>query len=420
MKKLVIVESPTKAKTIGRFLGKHFTVSSSMGHLIDLPRSKIGVDVDNNFTPSYIVIKGKSKLLNQLKKQMAASSVVYLATDCDREGEAISWHLRERLKQGGDKEFLRVVFHEITPQAIRKAFANTQPLDLNKVNAQQARRILDRVVGYLLSPLLWKKLAKGLSAGRVQSVALKLIAQRDREIQVFNPEEYWKLIAKLKREQKNSLAFDAELVKHKNKKLEIKNAQQMDNIVLELKNARYFVAAVKKAEKKRNAYPPFITSTLQQSAFSRLHFSARKTMLLAQQLYEGIELGEKGQIGLITYMRTDSVKIAETAVENIRKFIADNYGANYLPDKPIFYKSRASAQQAHEAIRPTSVLNTPEQVKDYLDEGQYKLYVLIWQRTVACQMRSARYLTNNVEVSAKEYSFVARGIVLLFDGFLKV
>ncbi len=421
MKKLVIVESPTKARTISRILGKEFIVFSSMGHIIDLPRRKIGVDIEDNFSPTYVVIPGKKKILTQLKKEVKKSDIVYLATDQDREGEAISWHLRDRLQdKKKTRKFLRVVFHEITPQAIKEAFAATGHIDENKVNAQQARRVLDRIVGYFLSPLLWKKVAKGLSAGRVQSVALKLIVQRERQIQSFVPQEYWKIEALLKRKKENYQELTAELTKCDNQKIDLKNEDHTHNIIEELSKQEYVVSAVKKKEKRRNPYAPFVTSTLQQDAFNKLKFTTRQTMLIAQQLYEGIELGDEGPIGLITYMRTDSVRIANVALEQIRKFIGDNYGANYLPTKPHVYKSKKSAQEAHEAIRPTSIERRPEELEKHLSPEQYKLYELIWKRTVASQMKSAVYMTSTIEVTAGRYLFALSGSILIFDGFLKI
>ncbi len=421
MKKLVIVESPTKARTISRILGKDFVVYSSMGHIIDLPRRKIGVDIDDNFNPTYVVIPGKKKILTQLKKEVKNSDIIYLATDQDREGEAISWHLRDRLQdKKKTREFLRVVFHEITPQAIKEAFAATEHIDENKVNAQQARRVLDRIVGYFLSPLLWKKVAKGLSAGRVQSVALKLIVQRERQIQSFIPQEYWKIEALLKRKKEKFDELTAELIKYENQKIDLKNEEHSKGIIEELKKQEYIVTAVKKKEKRRNPYAPFITSTLQQDAFNKLKFTTRKTMLIAQQLYEGVELGDEGPIGLITYMRTDSVRIADVALNQIRKFIGDNYGAKYLPAKPHVYKSKKSAQEAHEAIRPTSIERRPEELEKHLSPDQYKLYELIWKRTLASQMKAALYMTSTVEITAGKYLFALSGSILIFDGFLKI
>ncbi|MFH2137903.1 MAG: type I DNA topoisomerase [Candidatus Omnitrophota bacterium] len=421
MKKLVIVESPTKARTIGRILGKDYVVYSSMGHVIDLPRRKIGVDIEQDFKPTYSIITGKKKILTQLKKEAKNTDVVYLATDPDREGEAISWHLKDQLRdKANNRSFLRVVFHEITPQAIEEAFNHPHEVDQSKVYAQQARRILDRIVGYFLSPLLWKKVAKGLSAGRVQSVALKIIVQRERQIEEFNPEEYWKVEAELKRREGNKEIFTAELIKCGQEKIKVQKQEEADKIIEELKVQSYAVSAVNKREKKRNPYPPFITSTLQQDAFNKLKFTARKTMMIAQQLYEGIELGEEGPIGLITYMRTDSVKIADSALAKVRKFIQDEYGKQYLPAKPNVYRSKGSAQEAHEAIRPTAVERIPAQVMGYLSDDQYKLYELIWKRTVASQMLPARYLAITIEIAAGRFLFSTSGAVPLFDGFLKI
>jgi len=421
MKKLVIVESPTKARTIGRILGDDFAVYSSMGHIIDLPRRKFGVDIEQNFNPTYVVIPNKKKVVSRLKKEVKKSKTVYLATDQDREGEAISWHLREQLKdKRNNREFLRVMFHEITPQAIKEAFSSPVSIDTNKVNAQQARRVLDRIVGYFLSPLLWKKVAKGLSAGRVQSVSLKLIVQRERQIQNFVPQEYWKIEALLKTTKQTPAKFKAELVKIDNRKIDLKKEKDASLIIDNLKKQRYIVSALKKREKKRNPYAPFITSTLQQDAFNKLKFTTRKTMLIAQQLYEGVELGEEGPIGLITYMRTDSVRIADVALKQIRKFITDNYGEKYLPAKPHVYKSKKTAQEAHEAIRPTSMLHTPESVQKYLTAEQHKLYELIWKRTLASQMKPAVYQVSSADIQAGKYLFAASGSTLIFDGFLKV
>ncbi len=420
MKNLVIVESPTKARTIGKILGKNYAVYSSMGHIIDLPRRKIGVDVDQDFTPTYVVIPGKKKILTQLKKEVKTSEVIYLATDQDREGEAISWHLRESLQdKKKSRKFLRVVFHEITPDAIKQAFKNPSELDLNMVNAQQARRVLDRVVGYFLSPLLWKKVAKGLSAGRVQSVSLKLIVIRERQIQNFVPEEYWKIEANLKRKEKNFEEFSAELVKCDGQKIELAKQEQVENIVGYLEKSEYVVSSVKNKEKKRNPYAPFITSTLQQDAFNKLKYTARKTMMIAQQLYEGIDLGMEDPIGLISYMRTDSVKIADVALVQIRAYIEEKFGKAYLPAKPKVYKSKKSAQEAHEAIRPTSIDRTPAQMQQYLSQDQYKLYELIWKRTIASQMQSAVYIINTIEITAGKYLFSASGSIIKFEGFLK-
>ncbi|MBU1924585.1 MAG: type I DNA topoisomerase [Candidatus Omnitrophica bacterium] len=421
MKKLVIVESPTKAKTISKILAGEYTVYSSMGHIIDLPRRKIGVDVEQDFSPTYVVIPGKKKTLSQLKKEAKKSVEIYLATDHDREGEAISWHLKEQLQdKKGKQKFLRVIFHEITPGVIKEAFTHPIGIDQNKVNAQQARRVLDRIVGYFLSPLLWQKVAKGLSAGRVQSVALRLLVEREREIEGFKPEEYWKIEANLKKKVAESLVFSAELDKCEGKKIKIENEKNAQSILMELKKEKYAVSSVEKKERKRKPYPPFITSTLQQDAFNKLRFTARKTMIIAQQLYEGVELGEEGPVGVITYMRTDSVKIADSAINQIREFVNKVYGKQYLPSMPRIYKSKRSAQEAHEAIRPTLISRTPDDIKELLTPEQFKLYELIWKRAVASQMNEAKFLTNSIGIQAGRYLFIATGSVLLFDGFLKV
>lgn len=421
MKNLVIVESPTKAKTIGKILGNKYKICSSMGHIIDLPRRKIGVDIDNDFNPTYVIIPGKKKTLSELKRHAKNSSVIYLATDEDREGEAISWHLKNQLQaKKADKEFLRVVFHEITPEAVKEAFSHPVEIDQNMVDAQQARRVLDRIVGYFLSPLLWKKVAKGLSAGRVQSVALKLIVTRERQIKNFKPEEYWRIEGLFKRKKAAYEEFKAELTKCDGQKIKIERLKNVEDIITELKTKEYSVYRVKKGQKRRNPQAPFITSTLQQDAFNRLKFTTRKTMMVAQQLYEGIELGDQGPIGLITYMRTDSVQIAAPALKQLRQFIEHAYGKDYLPHKPRLYKSKRSAQQAHECIRPSSIMRKPDDIRQYLSQEQFKLYELIWKRTVASQMNPAVFLTNTIDISADKYLFTASGSNLKFDGFLKV
>jgi DNA topoisomerase-1 len=417
-KSLVIVESPTKAKTINKILGKDFTVFSSIGHIIDLPKKRMGVDIKNNFNPDYVVIPGKTKVLSQLKKEAKGKEKIYLATDPDREGEAISWHLKNRL--GQDKQFLRVIFHEITQRAVEEAFKNPKALDLNKVNAQQARRILDRLVGYFLSPLLWKKVAGGLSAGRVQSVATKLIVEREREIENFIPQEYWEIEAELERvkgQGSRVKGFIAKLEKIENKKAEIKNKEQAERIVEEVKKEEFIVTDVQEKEKKRNPSAPFTTSTLQQEAFNRLNFTTYKTMLLAQQLYEGIELGEAGPVGLITYIRTDAVRISDVALKELRDYILKSYGKDYLPDEPHIYKAKKAAQEAHEAIRPTQVEKTPELIKGFLTPEQYKLYNLIWKRFVASQMNPAIFSITSVDISAGKFLFRATGSRLIFAGF---
>ncbi len=421
-KNMVIVESPAKAKTIGKFLGSSFFVRSSMGHVRDLPEKKLSVDVENNFTPEYKVIPSRKKLVSELLGDSKKADAIYLASDLDREGEAIAWHLSQVLELP-EKKVHRVTFNEITKDAILEAFKHPNPINMAKVNAQQARRILDRLVGYQLSPLLWKKITKGLSAGRVQSVAVRLIVEREKEIKEFTPQEYWKITAELKRISENtdkpedSKAFKAILQKFKNENIEIKNEQQAKGIVDELQKAEYRVASVKKQTKRNNAPPPFTTSLLQQQASTRLQFSAKKTMLIAQQLYEGIDIGTQGTVGLITYMRTDSFHISEQALSSCRIHIADTYGKDYLPEKPNIHASnKQGTQGAHEAIRPTVVEYTPESIKDFLTKDQYKLYELIWKRFVASQMQPALYAVTDVEIISGLYTFKARGRVLLFDG----
>jgi len=418
-KSFVIVESPTKAKAISNFLGKDFRVFASMGHLIDLPANRMGIDLEKDFCPHYVIIRGKQKILRELKKESMNSDKVYLATDPDREGEAMGWHIKNRL--GKDKEFLRVIFHEITPSAVKEAFSKPGQIDLNKVNAQQTRRILDRIVGYFLSPLLWKKVARGLSAGRVQSVALRLIVERERQIKEFIPQEYWEIEAELQKKPETRAqkpeSFIAKLEKVNEKKVEIKNKTEADKIVEDLRDKEFKVLDIQEKERKRFSPPPFVTSTLQQEAFNKLRFTANKTMFLAQQLYEGISLGNAGIIGLITYMRTDSVKISDSALREVRQFIKEKFGKEYLPSKPYIYKSKKTAQEAHEAIRPTSVERRPEDIKEFLTQEQYKLYELIYKRFVASQMTPAIFLETVIDIKADKYLFKARGEKLKFKGY---
>lgn len=419
-KNLVIVESPAKAKTIGKFLGSTFSVRSSMGHVRDLPERKLAVDIENDFAPEYKVIPSRKKLVSELLADSKNADAVYLASDLDREGEAIAWHLTQVL-QLSDKKVHRVTFNEITKDAIVDAFNHPGPINMAKVNAQQARRILDRLVGYQISPLLWKKITKRLSAGRVQSVAVRLIVEREKEIKDFKPQEYWKITAELRPILRDSAgdvkAFKAILQKFNNENIEIKNEQQAKGIIDELLKGEYIVANVKKQTKRNNAPPPFTTSLLQQQASTRLQFSAKKTMLIAQQLYEGIDIGAKGTVGLITYMRTDSFHISEQALSSCRKFITDQYGENYLPEKPNIHASdKKGTQGAHEAIRPTAVEYAPESLKDFLTNDQYKLYELIWNRFVASQMKPALYAVTEAEINSGTYIFKARGRELLFDG----
>lgn len=422
-KTLVIVESPTKSKTIEKFLGKNYTVKASMGHLRDLPKSTLGVtflpdeEHANEFEPKYINIRGKGDLIKSLKAEAKKADKVLLATDPDREGEAISWHLAFIL--GIDPtSACRIEFHEITAAAVKDAIKHPRCIDMDMVDAQQARRILDRIVGYQLSPLLWRKIRKGLSAGRVQSVATKIVADRDREIEDFVPVEYWTLSAKLREGSKGQL-FEAEAVKYKGKKLELHNEQEARAAEKALSKADYIVSDAVKKERKRHPVPPFTTSSMQQEANKKLNFSAKKTMMLAQQLYEGVSLG-KTSVGLITYMRTDSVRLADVAVDEIRDYIKQNFGSEFCPAKENHYSTKKNAQDAHEAIRPTSVMRTPSEMQEYLTNDQLKLYTLIWNRVVASQMTDAVYDVTTLTIDAADYQLRATGSVLNFPGFLQL
>jgi len=415
-KSLVIVESPTKAKTIGKILGSGFSVVPSMGHLIDLPKKKLGVVIENNFEPSYEVLAGRKKILATLKKEAKNKECVYVATDPDREGEAIGWHIKEWLFK--DKDIKRVVFHEITSQAVSEAFKHPRDFDLKMVEAQISRRVLDRVVGYFLSPLLWKKIARGLSAGRVQSVALKIIVEREKEIQKVIPQEYWEIEAEVEKKQDGT--FLVKLEKINNEKPQIKNQEEADNIAADIKTKALAVSGVEEKEKKRYPYAPFITSTLQQEAFNKLRFNASKTMILAQQLYEGLSIGESGPIGLITYMRTDSTQVAPEAIKEVRSLIARDYGQDYLPESPNIYKVKKFAQEAHEAIRPTLIQSSPDSLKMHLNTDQLKLYELIYRRFVSSQMTPARYLVATVDITAEKYLFTVSSTSTIFDGFSAV
>lgn len=422
-KTLVIVESPTKSKTIEKFLGKNYTVKASMGHLRDLPKSTLGVtflpdeDHANEFEPKYINIRGKGDLIKSLKAEAKKADKVLLATDPDREGEAISWHLAFIL--GIDPtSACRIEFHEITAAAVKDAIKHPRCIDMDMVDAQQARRILDRIVGYQLSPLLWRKIRKGLSAGRVQSVATKIVADRDREIEDFVPVEYWTLSAKLREGSKGQL-FEAEAVKYQGKKLELHNEQEARAAEEALSKADYIVSDAVKKERKRHPIPPFTTSSMQQEANKKLNFSAKKTMMLAQQLYEGVSLG-KTSVGLITYMRTDSVRLAEVAISEIRDYIKQNFGSEFCPAKENHYSTKKNAQDAHEAIRPTSVMRTPAEMQEYLTNDQLKLYTLIWNRVVASQMTDAVYDVTTLTIDAADYQLRATGSVLKFPGFLQL
>jgi len=416
-KSLVIVESPTKSKTINKILGPNYEVVSSMGHLIDLPSSRLGVDVENNFAPTYVVISKRKKYLTKLKKAAKGKEAIYLAADPDREGEAICWHISRKI--GAGKKVYRVRFHEITKDAILDAFNNPDDINMNLVNSQQARRILDRIVGYKLSPLLWKKVSRGLSAGRVQSVAVMLVVEREKEIIAFKPREYWDIEAELKKKQ-DSLSFVAKLDKKSGKKIEIKNKKQTDELITILKKETYIVNGIKETKRKRRPPAPFTTSKLQQEAFNKLRFPVHRTMKLAQELYEGIELGKESPVGLITYMRTDSVRIADVAQQSAKKYIIDKFGGEYIPKAFNIYKSKKGAQEAHEAIRPTLPLRDPESVKKFLNENQFKVYKLIWDRFIASQMKEAIMLLTAIEIKAGSFTFRVTGSVMLFDGFLKV
>ncbi|MGE0452905.1 MAG: type I DNA topoisomerase [Vicinamibacteria bacterium] len=417
-KNLVIVESPAKAKTINKYLGKDFDVKASMGHVRDLPKKTLGVDVKQGFTPQYEALPARKKVLDELKAAAKDAPTIYLAADPDREGEAICWHLAEELGPRAKKKVRRVVFNEITKRAIAAAFEHPSEVDLKKVDAQQARRILDRLVGYKVSPLLWEKVRRGLSAGRVQSVALKMICEREREIRAFVPEEYWTVVAQLAAGQPP--VFPANLVKRAGQNLEVTNGEQAAAIRRDLEAASYRVEKLQARERRRFPVPPFITSKLQQEAFKKRRFSVKKTMQLAQRLYEGVELGGEGSMGLITYMRTDSTRVSDDALAAVRERIAQSYGAEYLPERPISYKTGKDAQDAHEAIRPTDLSRDPEQVKRFLSKDEYELYKLIWNRFVASQMRPALYDETVAEIAAGDYLLRARGAVLKFKGFLAV
>ena len=418
MSNLVIVESPAKAKTIKKYLGDNFEVIASMGHIRDLPKSKIGVDIENDFTPQYIEIKGKEELIKSLKKQAKKSDYVYLATDPDREGEAISWHLAQMLGLDvTDKN--RVTFNEITKTGVKAGMDQPREIDLYLVNAQQARRILDRIVGYKLSPFLWKKVRRGLSAGRVQSVAVRIIVDRENEIREFVTQEYWSIDAKLTAPGSRKV-FPAKLTGINGKKVDVNSKEEADKILASLEHSPFVVTGVKKSVHKKSPAPPFTTSTLQQEASRRLGFQARRTMKAAQELYEGIDVAGMGAVGLITYMRTDSLRISEEARTAAYKYINEKYGDNYLPEKPNFYKTKANSQDAHEAIRPSLPELTPERVKQSLTSDQYKLYKLIWERFIASQMAKALHDTVSVDILANDCNFKASGYSVKFDGYTVV
>ena len=410
--KLIIVESPSKANTIKKFLGSNVKVVASMGHVRDLPKSKLGIDVEHDFEPQYINIRGKANLINSLKKDAKNAKVVYLATDPDREGEAIAWHLAYLLGIPEDS-VCRVTFNEITKETVKESMKKPRKIDMNLTDAQQARRVLDRIVGYKISPILWKKVKRGLSAGRVQSVAVKLIVDRENEIEKFIPEEYWNILATL---SKNNDKFIARFYGKDGKKIELHKKEEVDEILQNLKNAKYIVTDVKKGEKKRTPAPPFTTSTMQQEASRKLSFPIRKTMQIAQGLYEGVKVAERGTVGLITYMRTDSTRISEEARNSAKVHITNKYGANYYENR--YYRTKAGAQDAHEGIRPTYVDLEPEKIKDSLTADQYKLYRLIYNRFIASQMAPAVYDTISANIDANNYNFRASGQTLRFKGFM--
>jgi len=416
-KPVIIVESPAKTRTLAKILGNAYTIEASMGHVRDLPKSQLGVDIQNDFQPTYIPLPDRKETLNRLKAVTQGAPTVYLATDPDREGEAIAWHIQQAL---GLQNAQRIEFNEITASAVLRALQHPRAIDMHRVNAQQARRVLDRLVGYQISPLLWRKLRGGrnaLSAGRVQSVAVRLIVEREREIRAFVPEEYWKITATLTPKTEH-FPFDAELRQKGDAKIELKTEADANAVLSDLQGATYIVESVEKRQRRRTPPPPFITSTLQQEASRKLGFSAKRTMQIAQQLYEGVELGDEGAVGLITYMRTDSVRLSNEALQMAREFIQANYAPDYLPDKPRQYKTKSGAQDAHEAIRPTDVNRTPDSVKPYLTPEQYRLYELIWKRFVASQMAEAQLEVTSVNIRARDYLFRASGTVVLFDGFL--
>lgn len=417
-KNLVIVESPAKAKTIGKYLGPGYEVKASMGHVRDLPKSKIGVDIEHDFTPNYQPIKGKEEIIGELKKSAKSSEKVYLATDPDREGEAISWHLKELLELP-DEKACRVTFNEITKRVVSESIAAPRAIDMDLVDAQQARRMLDRIVGYQLSPLLWKKIRRGLSAGRVQSVATRLVCDREDEIRAFRPEEYWTVNVDLDRIAPNLGGFTAQFY-GREKKMELHSEQEVNTVRDAVQGSAFAVTGVKRQDKSRNPAPPFITSTLQQEASRKLNMTPRRTMSIAQQLYEGVDIAGEGTVGLITYMRTDSLRLSNDALDAAKQFIHSRYGAEYYPEKTRVFKTKSGAQDAHEAIRPSDVNLTPESIKKDLTGEQYRLYKLIWSRFLACQMAAAVYDSVSIEVESAGYTFHASHSSIKFSGFTAV
>jgi len=416
-KSLVIVESPAKAKTIKKFLGPNYTVKASIGHIIDLPKSKLGVDIDNNFNPQYITIRGKGDVLKEIKSEAKKADKVFLATDPDREGEAISWHLSNALNIDNDTT-CRIEFNEITKNAIKHAIKNPRKIDMHLVDAQQARRVLDRLVGYQISPLLWRKMRKGLSAGRVQSVATKLIKEREEEINAFVPQEYWSILAKLK--TKNNEKFEGKFSRGPEGIKDLNNENEVNSILNRLDSKKLTITEIKETEKKRSASNPFTTSTLQQEASNKLGFSTKKTMSIAQQLYEGVDVAKVGTVGLITYIRTDSIRLSEEAVKNISEYIETKFGKEYISTTKRVEKKAKGVQDAHEAIRPTEVLWEPDKIKESLTKDQFKLYKIIWERTVASFMSPAVFDTISIELEENDVTFKASGSRLKFKGFLEV
>ncbi len=428
-KNLVIVESPAKTKTLSKFLGKDFDIMATVGHIIDLPKSKLSIDVDNDFQPDYAVIKGKEKIITEIKKAAKKADHIFLAPDPDREGEAIAWHVANSIKGNGKSKIHRISFNEITKPAVLEAINNPGKIDMNLVNAQQARRILDRLVGYIVSPFLWKTVAYNLSAGRVQSVALRLICEREEEINAFKPEEYWQVIATMATSKKEE--FEARLFRIDDKtvstptdegknKIVITSEKEVNGYLKELNGQKYVVTEVEDSQRTRNPYAPFITSTLQQEASKVYGYSPKQTMGIAQKLYEGVEFGKEGAVGLITYMRTDSVRVSNVAIDAVRGYIGKEFGKEYMPAKPILYGSKKGAQDAHEAIRPTNVELSPEKAKRYLTAQEFKLYDIIWKRFVASQMSPAKYDVETITIKAGRFEFRATAQRIKFDGFLRV
>lgn len=415
---LVIVESPAKAKTIGKFLGSHYKVIASNGHVRDLPKSQMGVDVEHDFEPKYITLRGRGEVLEKIRKEAKKADKIYLATDPDREGEAISWHLAHILHLDPASK-CRIVFNEITSNAVKSSIKNARPIDMRLVDAQQARRVLDRLVGYKISPILWAKVQKGLSAGRVQSVATRIICDREQEIMDFVPEEYWSITAHL-HEKNSKKNFDAKYYGEDGKKRELRSEADAKSVLDRIERAAFTVSELKTGEKTRHAAPPFTTSSMQQEAARKLGFTTKRTMMVAQQLYEGIDIGGKGPVGLISYIRTDSVRVAKEAQDAAITYIGKRFGERYVPVKPNVYKGRASAQDAHEAIRPTLIDNEPQKIKEHLSNDQFKLYKLVYERFLASQMSDARYATTTASIDANGCIFRANGVRTLFDGFTAV